>query len=560
MDNALAAHVRRTVIGMALAATLAAVAVFTAAMSAAVPAAAAEELVATSAVSAETPATPVATDVTAPATVAATSDAVPAASNPVWVETTYKTVIVPVTKTREETYVINEAHTEYVRVTHYYAMGCESQFGSLGALFTYLHAFGIMNYGFIDEYERVDYPATYGTRTVEYTDYEEQAIVDVPGHWKYTASQASKGSFLAYGGQTIATDTLYGQTALDTNAAVVEDAFPTGCGTVIVATSSGYWDALSGSALGCNGNATPLLIVNGTTDSLDTSAASFLKKRHADIAAIDYLGDSSVVSDEKKAQFRDLLDAWGIVYKSTDGTTLQTTEATEKSDCSYKGAALTKAPVGTRYTYTFAGWTPDAANPATSDATYTATFTEHDAYVENGPYTVTFENYDGTVLQTGTYGYGEEVAYVNQTATFKDAASGESYTIAYQPQRDDGSYKFSGWDREVSACAGNAVYTAQFEQVLMPASKYTYRDYETADAVESYINEHATGTDLSPLGSTFKTSEEYGKIYTTISNRGRFVLGDEGYWPNDRLASCNACSVTRIMADDAIYYFVTRIS
>ncbi len=62
--------------------------------------------------------------------------------------------------------------------------------------------------------------------------------------------------------------------------------------------------------------------------------------------------------------------------------------------------------------------------------------------------TVTFKNYDGTVLSQAQYAYGETV---KQPATPTRPADGA------------GKYTFIGWDREVTACKGNATYTAVYK-------------------------------------------------------------------------------------------------
>ena len=61
--------------------------------------------------------------------------------------------------------------------------------------------------------------------------------------------------------------------------------------------------------------------------------------------------------------------------------------------------------------------------------------------------TVTFVNYDGTVLSTNQYAYGEEVILPEDPT---------------RPEDNVGFYKFAGWDKEITACDGNATYTAQY--------------------------------------------------------------------------------------------------
>ena len=75
-------------------------------------------------------------------------------------------------------------------------------------------------------------------------------------------------------------------------------------------------------------------------------------------------------------------------------------------------------------------------------AGYTATF---DVNVVKA--TVTFVNYDGTVIGSAQYAYGEEVVPPEDPT---------------RPEDSVGFYKFKGWDKEIVPCDGNATYTAQY--------------------------------------------------------------------------------------------------
>lgn len=65
--------------------------------------------------------------------------------------------------------------------------------------------------------------------------------------------------------------------------------------------------------------------------------------------------------------------------------------------------------------------------------------------------TVTFLNYDGTVLSAAQYAYGDKVTQPEKPAKPADA---------------EGEYAFTGWTPEVTACDGDATYTAVFELVI----------------------------------------------------------------------------------------------
>ena len=100
--------------------------------------------------------------------------------------------------------------------------------------------------------------------------------------------------------------------------------------------------------------------------------------------------------------------------------------------------------------------------------------------------TVTFLNYDGTVLSSEQYAYGETVVPPQDPVRESD---GNYY------------YMFNGWDREVTACAGNAVYTATFmeseaEDVVIVPQSITSDVYTVEDGV---IRKIALGTTVETL-------------------------------------------------------------
>ncbi len=89
-----------------------------------------------------------------------------------------------------------------------------------------------------------------------------------------------------------------------------------------------------------------------------------------------------------------------------------------------------------QYTYTFVGWTPEIV-PVTGNATYTATFTE-----TVNKYTVTFKDWDGTVLKTENVDYGSAA------------------TAPADPTRT--GWTFTGWDADFGNITADLVVTAQY--------------------------------------------------------------------------------------------------
>ncbi|NLT98773.1 MAG: hypothetical protein GXW96_11590, partial [Christensenellaceae bacterium] len=124
------------------------------------------------------------------------------------------------------------------------------------------------------------------------------------------------------------------------------------------------------------------------------------------------------------------LNRFTVTFLNYDGSVLGTVRVP------YGGAA-TAPEVPEREGYTFTGWDTPFDN-VTSDLTVTALF-------RINTYTVTFMNYDGTVLST-------------QTVEWNTAA-----TAPEVPERE--GYTFIGWDKDFSAVKEDLTVTAQFVPV-----------------------------------------------------------------------------------------------
>lgn len=142
-------------------------------------------------------------------------------------------------------------------------------------------------------------------------------------------------------------------------------------------------------------------------------------------------------------------DAYTIIFQNEDGTVLQSGEVNVGEMPVYSGETPTKAATA-QYTYTFAGWTP-AITAVTGEQTYTATY---DATLNE--YTITFENEDGTELQSSKVAYGETPTYTGATPT-KDATAQYTYT-------------FKKWSPEITAVTEDKTYTATYTEAV---NKYT---------------------------------------------------------------------------------------
>ena len=135
-----------------------------------------------------------------------------------------------------------------------------------------------------------------------------------------------------------------------------------------------------------------------------------------------------------------------ITWKNDDDTVLETDKVKENTTPSYDGETPTKA-ADAQYTYTFNGWDPAIA-PATTDATYTATYT-----TTINTYTITWQNEDGTTLETD-----ENVPY-GETPTYNGVTPTKTATAQY-------TYTFNAWTPAISTVTGNDTYIATFTETI----------------------------------------------------------------------------------------------
>lgn len=134
-----------------------------------------------------------------------------------------------------------------------------------------------------------------------------------------------------------------------------------------------------------------------------------------------------------------------VVFVDEDNTVLST-RTYHYGDTVVAPATPTKVSTNI-YSYIFAGWDKSVTN-CDGNATYKATYNAE--YIN---YTVVFKNYNGDVISTKTYHYGDTV---------------EEPTAPQKPSDSNYYYEFNGWDKTVSACSGNAEYTATFTPKKLP--------------------------------------------------------------------------------------------
>lgn len=147
-------------------------------------------------------------------------------------------------------------------------------------------------------------------------------------------------------------------------------------------------------------------------------------------------GDSS--SDSSSSQTA----TYTVTFADEDGTVLETVTVEEGETPAFTGTAPTKESTVEKV-FTFAGWDKTVA-PATENVTYTATYSE-----SARKYTVTWLNYDGSVLATEEVAYGVTPEYTGTTPT--------------KAETDEFSYTYTGFG-DVAVVTGEATYTAQFSE------------------------------------------------------------------------------------------------
>ncbi len=139
-------------------------------------------------------------------------------------------------------------------------------------------------------------------------------------------------------------------------------------------------------------------------------------------------------------------------FNNYDGSFLESKLAAVGETPIYEGETPVK-PATTSKEYTFTGWNPALAAISNAPVTYTAQFNE---VTRN--YTITWANYDGTVLKTEKVAYGTTPSAPTVTPT--------------RPNDDYYTYTFDAWSPAIASVGGDQTYTATYNyEALVP--KYT---------------------------------------------------------------------------------------
>ena len=157
------------------------------------------------------------------------------------------------------------------------------------------------------------------------------------------------------------------------------------------------------------------------------------------------------------------------------------------------------------YTYTFAGWDKEVTS-VKENIDYTAVYTD-----EYNKYIVRFLDEDGTVILKATYHYGEDVVVPANPVKAAD----ETYT-----------YKFAGWDKEVTSVKGNADYTAKYESSYID---YTVRFLNEDGSVITEATYHYGDDVVVPADPAKAADETYNYTFAGWDKEVTSVKGNVDY-------------------------------
>lgn len=173
----------------------------------------------------------------------------------------------------------------------------------------------------------------------------------------------------------------------------------------------------------------------------------------------------SAVEDNKDyiASFKDEPRKYKVTWKNEDGSIIKVDDVPYGTVPTYEGDEPHKDSTP-QLNYKFKSWTP-LLNPVTGDAEYTATYTSEDR-----KYTITWKNYDGSVLE------------VDDDAKYGDLPKYNGAT----PKRNKGQgfeYTFSGWTPSVLFVTKDTEYVATYS--TKPTFCFTLWDYEMEEGASA---------------------------------------------------------------------------
>ena len=167
-----------------------------------------------------------------------------------------------------------------------------------------------------------------------------------------------------------------------------------------------------------------------------------------------------------------------VTFQNYDGTVLTTDVVESGGTATYGGPALSR-PETAEYTYVFSGWDKPLEN-IESDCIRVAQYSEI-AKPVTLYYTVTFKNYDGSILQELSVEAGHDAIYGGLTPT--------------RPETAEYTYSFSGWDQPLENINGDCIRIAQYTEIAKPTTAYytvTFKNYDDSILHQALVEEGGT--------------------------------------------------------------------
>lgn len=300
-----------------------------------------------------------------------------------------------------------------------------------------------------------------------------------------------------------------------------------------------------------------------------------------------------------------------ITWKDWDGSVITTYQLTYGTEPKYLSTNPSR-PANYDYTYDFTGWSP-ALSTVTGDQIYTATYKQTEV-----KYTITYKNDDGTILGTelltrgatptpptptkdgytlqwnpsigaviGDQFYTAEwlsevpttwtITWKNYdgsviaTTTPENGATAEEVradapTNHEKPATAEYTYSFTDWAPTIAAATANATYTAQYSQEQRTYTVNFYKEGTTSETKSNPANllvsrENLQMSDAAALPDPLPTKSEAGKTFTLqwkdletgqiVGTGVPAVSGDADYVADFSLYTVNRYTVSVQIQDES---------
>lgn len=231
-------------------------------------------------------------------------------------------------------------------------------------------------------------------------------------------------------------------------------------------------------------------------------------------AQFDYVfagWDPEIVKAEADASYTatysGTIRKYAISFYDWDGTLLQQSEVEYGEMPKYAGEEP-KRKSTVQFEYAFTGWNP-ALVKVEGEASYTAAYSEI-----TRKYTISFYNWDGTLLQQSDVEYGQMPEYEGEEPT-------KESNIRYD-------YVFKGWNPELVEVKGKASYKATYSPTLR---KYTISFYNWDGTLlqESQVEYDKMPEYTGPVPTRESISEDYDFVFIGWDPKIVKVTGDAEY-------------------------------